>query len=74
MKGVILAAGRGRRLGELTEKKPKCFLKVDGMRLIDWQISAFRSNGINDITAANMTIGGLIFLLFAYLGSKLFIG
>ena len=30
--------------------------------------------GINDITAANMTIGGLIFLLFAYLGSKLFIG
>lgn len=50
MKGVILAAGRGRRLGELTEKKPKCFLKVDGMRLIDWQISALRSNGINDIT------------------------
>ena len=30
--------------------------------------------GINDITAANMTIGGLIFLILAYLGTKLFIG
>ena len=30
--------------------------------------------GINDITAANMTVSGLIFLLFAYLGTKLFIG
>ena len=30
--------------------------------------------GINDTTAANMTIGGLVFLLFAYLGTKLFIG
>ena len=30
--------------------------------------------GINDIAAANMTIGGLAFLLFAYLGTKLFIG
>jgi len=26
--------------------------------------------GINDIAAANMTIGGLIFLLLAYLGTK----
>ena len=30
--------------------------------------------GINDMTAANMTIGGLVFLLLAYLGTKLFIG
>ncbi len=30
--------------------------------------------GINDVAAANMTIGGLAFLLFAYLGTKLFIG
>ena len=30
--------------------------------------------GINDITAANMTVSGLIFLLFAFLGTKLFIG
>ena len=30
--------------------------------------------GINDIAAANMTIGGLAFLLFAYLGTKFFIG
>ena len=29
--------------------------------------------GIKDVAAANMTIGGLIFLLFAYLGTKLLI-
>ena len=29
--------------------------------------------GIKDIAAANMTIGGLIFLLLAYLGTKLLI-
>lgn len=29
--------------------------------------------GIKDIAAANMTIGGLIFLLLSYLGTKLFI-
>jgi ABC-type uncharacterized transport system permease subunit len=29
--------------------------------------------GLNDITAANMTIGGLVFLLLSYLGTKLLI-
>ena len=30
--------------------------------------------GINDTAAANMTVGGLVFLILAYLGTKLFIG
>jgi len=29
--------------------------------------------GIKDITAANMTIGGLVFLLLSYLGTKLLV-
>lgn len=29
--------------------------------------------GIKDIAAANMTIGGLVFLLLAYLGTKLLV-
>ncbi len=29
--------------------------------------------GIKDIAAANMTIGGLVFLLLSYLGTKLLV-
>ncbi len=35
MQAIILAAGMGRRLGELTKDNTKCMLKVNGMRLID---------------------------------------
>ena len=35
MQAIILAAGMGRRLGELTENNTKCMLKVNGVRLID---------------------------------------
>ncbi len=35
MQAIILAAGMGRRLGELTEKNTKCMLEVNGVRLID---------------------------------------
>ena len=26
--GIILAAGRGKRMGNLTSQKPKCYLKI----------------------------------------------
>lgn len=35
MQAIILAAGMGRRLGELTSRNTKCMLKVNGVRLID---------------------------------------
>ena len=35
MQAIILAAGMGRRLGELTGDNTKCMLKVNGVRLID---------------------------------------
>ncbi|MCR5192227.1 MAG: aminotransferase class I/II-fold pyridoxal phosphate-dependent enzyme [Bacteroidales bacterium] len=35
MQAIILAAGMGRRLGELTKDNTKCMLKVNGIRLID---------------------------------------
>lgn len=35
MQAIILAAGMGRRLGELTKNNTKCMLEVNGVRLID---------------------------------------
>jgi choline kinase len=49
MKAVILAAGRGSRLGSLTDDAPKCFTELAGKRLIDRQMSALSHAGISDI-------------------------
>lgn len=35
MQAIILAAGMGKRLGELTQNNTKCMVKVNGISLID---------------------------------------
>jgi choline kinase len=47
---VLLAAGRGSRLGSLTEETPKCLLPVAGRCLLDHQLDALTAAGIADIT------------------------
>ena len=49
MKMIILAAGRGSRMQNLTAEKPKCLVPLVGKALLDWQVSAARSIGIEDI-------------------------
>ena len=49
MKGIILAAGRGRRMGEATSEKPKCLLEIKGQSLLDMQLMALKSAGIAEI-------------------------
>ena len=46
---IILSAGRGRRMGNLTKKKPKCLLKLQNKTLIEILISKLRLNKIKDI-------------------------
>ena len=48
-KAVILAAGRGSRMGILTEEIPKCLNKVGGQTLLDWQLYSLSKAGISDI-------------------------
>lgn len=49
MKAVILAAGRGSRMGGLTEDRPKCLIELGGRPLIDWQMDALTRAGIREI-------------------------
>lgn len=49
MRAVILAAGIGSRLGDITNGLPKCFLEVNGKSIIQHQIDTLKSFGIKDI-------------------------
>lgn len=49
MKGIILAAGRGSRLKQLTDDKPKCCIQIGGRPLLQWQLTALQSSGIKEI-------------------------
>jgi len=50
MKAIILAAGRGSRMKNLTDERPKCFVELNGKKLIEWQLEAIRAAGIHEIT------------------------
>jgi choline kinase len=52
--GIILAAGRGSRMGPATRDKPKGLLELLGRPLIVWQVEALRAAGCSDVIA----IGG----------------
>lgn len=49
MKAIILAAGRGSRMKDLTEQRPKCLVELRGKALLDWQLEALHAAGITEI-------------------------
>lgn len=49
MQLIILAAGMGTRLMPITATIPKCLVPLKGKTILEWQIEAARSLGINDI-------------------------
>ncbi len=49
MRGIILAAGRGSRMGAATDHAPKCETVLGGRPLIEWQMHAMRSAGVGRI-------------------------
>ena len=49
MKAVIIAAGYGTRLGNLTKKIPKSLIDVNGKSILKRQMELLQSNGVTEI-------------------------
>lgn len=56
MQALILAAGRGQRMGALTSEKPKGLTLLAGKTLLRWQSESLKLAGIEEISA----IGGYL--------------
>lgn len=48
-KAIILAAGKGRRLQQITKDIPKCLIPIAGKAIIDYQIEYFNAIGVEEI-------------------------
>ena len=49
MQAIILAAGMGKRLGDLTKDNTKCMVKVNGITLIERMLQQITKHGIQKI-------------------------
>ena len=49
-KAIIIAAGLGSRLGNLTKEIPKCMLELNGKSILKRQLEAYKVNGIKDVS------------------------
>ncbi len=48
-RAIIVAAGRGRRLGPETDAVPKCMVEVAGRPILHWQLGALAAAGVDDV-------------------------
>jgi NDP-sugar pyrophosphorylase family protein len=60
MKAVLLAAGRGERLGELSEHLPKPMVKVGGMPVLERNLRWLQANGVTDVVINLHHLGEVI--------------
>ncbi|HEY7372508.1 MAG TPA: phosphocholine cytidylyltransferase family protein [Polyangia bacterium] len=60
MKAIIVAAGRGRRLGVETDDIPKCMVKVGGRPILHWQVDALAAAGVDDVVIVRGYLGDRI--------------
>ncbi|WP_461209887.1 phosphocholine cytidylyltransferase family protein [Desulfocurvus sp. DL9XJH121] len=56
-RAVILAAGRGSRMKNLTLDKPKCLVEILGRPLLHWQLEALQAAGASDISVVTGYLG-----------------
>jgi L-glutamine-phosphate cytidylyltransferase len=57
VRAIIVAAGRGRRLGGETAEVPKCMVPVGGRPILHWQLDALRAAGATDFVIVRGYLG-----------------
>jgi histidinol-phosphate/aromatic aminotransferase/cobyric acid decarboxylase-like protein/GTP:adenosylcobinamide-phosphate guanylyltransferase len=67
MQAIILAAGMGKRLGELTKGNTKCMIEVGGIKLIDRMLSQLASLSLKRVV---IVVGYQADNLMNYLGNR----
>jgi N-acetyl-alpha-D-muramate 1-phosphate uridylyltransferase len=60
MQCVILAGGRGTRLGRLTDDLPKVLVDVAGRPFLDYQLELLRAAGVSDVVLCVGYLGSLV--------------
>jgi L-glutamine-phosphate cytidylyltransferase len=60
MHAVILAAGRGSRMGALSGDRPKCLVELSDKPLVRRQITALRGGGVSTIGIVRGYLGNMI--------------
>ena len=60
MKAIIVAAGRGRRLGAETAEIPKCMVAVGGRPILHRQLDALFAAGVDDVVIVRGYLGDKI--------------
>src|SRR5271154_5280112 len=49
MRALILAAGRGSRMGAVGDERPKCLVELEGRPLLERQVAALRRGGAESV-------------------------
>ena len=57
MQAIILAAGMGKRLGELTKGNTKCMVEVGGVRLIERALRILDRKQLSKIISRELQYG-----------------
>jgi N-acetyl-alpha-D-muramate 1-phosphate uridylyltransferase len=60
MQCVILAGGRGTRLGPLTEDLPKALVEIAGRPFLEYQLELLRTGGVSEIVLCVGYLGSLV--------------
>lgn len=49
MKAILIAAGRGKRLGQHTDELPKCLVPVGARSILGWVLRAYAAAGVDEL-------------------------
>jgi N-acetyl-alpha-D-muramate 1-phosphate uridylyltransferase len=60
MQCMILAGGRGTRLGPLTEDLPKALVEIAGRPFLEYQLELLRTGGVNEIVLCVGYLGSVV--------------